>query len=153
HRAFQLFRKEQDRPTLIIVDSHIAYGSPNKQDTHAAHGEPLGEDEIKLTKAFYGWPEDAKVLVPDGVREHFRAGIGQRGKALRDAWFVKAQEYREKFPELADHLLRMQKRELPDGWDRDLPKFEPDPKGVASRDSSGKVLNALARNVPWLLGG
>jgi transketolase len=152
-RAFRDFKETRDRPTLIIVASHIAWGAPHKQDTSAAHGEPLGEEEVRLTKRAYGWPEDAKFLVPDGVYEHFRQGIGKRGKQLRDAWFAKAEDYRKRYPELADELVRMQKRELPDGWDKGLPTFEPDPKGLATRDSSGKVLNAVARNVPWLIGG
>ena len=152
-RAFQVAHKEDERPTLIIVDSHIAWGAPNKQDTHAAHGEPLGEEEIRLTKRNYGWPEDAKFLVPDEVRENFRRGIGERGKTLRDGWFAKLEEYRKAYPELADHLVRMQKRELPDGWDKDIPKFEADAKGLAGRDASARVLNAIAKNLPWLIGG
>jgi transketolase len=152
-RAFQVAQKEDERPTLIIVDSHIAWGAPNKQDTHAAHGEPLGEEEIRLTKRNYGWPEDAKFLVPDEVRENFRRGIGSRGKRLRDAWFAKLEEYKKAYPELADHLVRMQKRELPDGWDKDIPKFDADAKGLAGRDASAKVLNAIAKNLPWLIGG
>jgi transketolase len=152
-RAFQTFLSTDDRPTLIIVDTHIAWGSPNKQDTHGAHGEPLGEDEIRLTKKFYGWPEDAKFLVPEGVYDHFKRGIGKRGKELRDAWFGRLDEYRAKYPDLADQLYRIQHRQLPDGWDKDLPTFPPDPKGVASRSSSGEVLNVLAKNVPWLIGG
>jgi transketolase len=152
-RAFQVAQREYERPTLIIVDSHIAWGAPNKQDTHAAHGEPLGEEEIRLTKRNYGWPEDAKFLVPDEVRENFRRGIGSRGQALRDEWFTKLGEYRKAYPDLADHLIKMQKRELPDGWDKDIPKFEPDQKGLAGRDASAKVLNAIAKNVPWLIGG
>jgi len=152
-RAFAVAGKEPDRPTLLIVDSHIAWGAPNKQDTHAAHGEPLGEEEIKLTKRNYGWPEDAKFLVPDGVREHFQAGIGARGKKLRDEWFNKLGDYGKANAELADHLTRMQKRELPDNWDKDLPVFDADAKGVAGRDASAKVLNVLAKNVPWLIGG
>jgi len=152
-RAFETFRKTPDRPTLIIVDSHIAYGAPNKQDTHAAHGEPLGEEEIRLTKRNYGWPEDAKFLVPDGVREHFQKGIGKRGRELREAWMSKFEEYRTRYPEQADHLYQMQHRQLPQGWDRDLPTFQADAKGLAGRDASGKVLNALAKNIPWLVGG
>ncbi|MGH7964937.1 MAG: transketolase, partial [Candidatus Binatia bacterium] len=152
-RAFKTFEKTSDRPTLIIVDSHIAYGSPHKQDTSAAHGEPLGEEEIKLTKRNYGWPEDAKFLVPEGVREHFQEGMGKRGKSLRAAWMAKFEEYRRQYPALADHLYKMQQRQLPDGWDKDLPTFPADPKGQAGRDTSGKVLNTLAKNVPWLLGG
>ena len=152
-RAFNTFKKEKERPTLIIVDSHIAWGSPNKQDTHAAHGEPLGEEEIKLTKRNYGWPEDAKFLVPDGVREHFAAGMGARGKDLRTKWMALFGQYRDKYPDLADQGFRMQRRELPAGWDKNLMPFPPDPKGVAGRDASGKVLNTLAQNVPYLLGG
>jgi transketolase len=152
-RAFEVARKEDERPTLIIVDSHIAWGAPNKQDTHSAHGEPLGEEEIKLTKRNYGWPEEEKFLVPDEVRENFQRGIGTRGKALRDAWFAKLDEYKKAYPELADHLVKMQKRELPEGWDKDIPTFAADEKGVAGRDASAKVLNAIAKNVPWLIGG
>jgi transketolase len=152
-RAFQVFKNTNDRPTLIIVDSHIAWGSPNKQDTSAAHGEPLGDEEIRLTKRNYGWPEGAKFSIPDGVYEHFREGIGQRGRALRQAWFARVEEYKGKYPELADHLYRMQRRQLPEGWDRDLPSFPPDAKGKATRETSGVVLNALAKNVPWLIGG
>ncbi len=152
-RALRVFHSTSDRPTLIIVDSHIAYGAPNKQDTGAAHGEPLGEEEIRLTKRFYGWPEDAKFLVPDGVREHLRDGMGKRGRELHQAWLARYEDYRKQHPDLADHLHRMQYRQLPDGWDRDLPSFPGDPKGLASRDSSGKVLNAIAKNLPWLIGG
>jgi transketolase len=152
-RAFKTFLKTPDRPTLIIVDSHIAWGSPNKQDTHAAHGEPLGEEEIKLTKRVYGWPEDKKFYVPDGVYEHYRQGIGARGKEVRDAWVKKFDEYKAKYPDLADQITRIQKRDLPDGWDKDLPTFPADAKGVAGRDASGKALNVLAKNVPWLIGG
>ena len=152
-RAYQAFLNCNDRPTLIIVDSHIGWGAPNKQDTSAAHGEPLGDEEIRLTKKFYGWPEDSKFLVPDGVREFFAQGIGKRGKELRDAWFDRLKEYKAKYPELADELYRIQHRQLPEGWDKDLPVFPADPKGLASRDSSGKVLNAVAKNFPWLLGG
>ena len=152
-RAFHTFKNEKLRPTLIIVDSHIAYGAPNKQDTSAAHGEPLGEQEIRLAKRHYGWPEDAKFLVPDGVREHFEAGIGARGQALRDAWMAKFNEYKKQYPELAELGYRMLRRELPEGWDQGLPAFAADPKGIATRDASGKVLNVVAKNVPWLLGG
>jgi transketolase len=152
-RAFRVFRAETERPTLIIVDSHIAYGAPHKQDTSAAHGEPLGEEEIRLTKRNYGWPEDAKFLVPDEVRQHFRDGIGARGRTLRAAWRQQFAAYQQAHPELADQLFRMQKRQLPEGWDKDLPTFPADPKGVAGRDASGKVLNAIAARVPWLLGG
>ena len=152
-RAFETFRATRDRPTMIIVDSHIGYGSPHKQDTSEAHGEPLGEEEVRLTKRRYGWPEDAKFLVPDGVPEHFQSGIGRRGADLRQAWFRLFEKYRKEHPDLADHLDHMQRRQLPDGWDRGLSAFPADPKGLATRDSSGKVLNALAANVPWLIGG
>jgi transketolase len=152
-RAFETFRAETERPTLVIVESHIAYGAPTKQDTSAAHGEPLGEDEVRAAKRAYGWPEDEHFLVPAGVREHFAAGIGSRGRALRDAWLARFEQYAGEYPELAGHLLAMQRRELLEGWDRDIPHFPADPKGLASRDSSGQVLNAIARKVPWLLGG
>ena len=128
-------------------------GAPHKQDTSAAHGEPLGEEEVRLTKRNYGWPEDAKFLVPEGVYENFRDGIGQRGKTLRDAWFGRVERYRAEYPELADQLYRMQHRQLPEGWDSGLTAFPPDHKGMATRNSSGLVLNAVARNVPWLIGG
>lgn len=152
-RAFDTFKKENDRPTLIIVDSHIAWGAPNKQDTHAAHGEPLGEEEIKLTKRNYGWPEDEKFLVPEDVTQHFKNNIGKRGKELRESWMALYQQYKTKHPELADHLFKMQHRELPEGWDKDIAPFPTDPKGVAGRDASSKVLNAIAKKVPWLMGG
>ena len=152
-RAFETLQKTTDRPTLIIVDSHIGYGSPHKQDSNAAHGEPLGEDEVRLVKKFYGWPEDAKFLVPEGVREHFQDGIGKRGRGARAQWSKMFAEYSQKYPELADRLHRMQRRELPEGWDKKLPTFAADAKGVATRESSGKVLNALAESVPWLIGG
>ena len=152
-RAFETFQKTTDRPTLIIVDSHIGYGSPHKQDSNAAHGEPLGEEEVRLTKKFYGWPEDAKFLVPEGVREHFQDGIGRRGRDTRARWAKMFAEYSQKYPELADRLHRMQHRELPEGWEKNLPAFPSDAKGVATRESSGKVLNALAQNIPWLIGG
>jgi transketolase len=152
-RAFTTFKNTTDRPTLIIVDSHIAYGAPNKQDTSAAHGEPLGKEEIKLAKRHYGWPEDAEFLVPEGVREHFQAGIGARGQALRDAWWTQFEAYRRQYPELADHGYRMLQRELPAGWDQGLPVFPGDSNGLATRDASGQALNVLAKNVPWMLGG
>jgi transketolase len=152
-RAFETFQKTTDRPTLIIVDSHIGYGSPHKQDSNAAHGEPLGEEEVRLVKKFYGWPEDAKFLVPEGVREHFQDGIGKRGHDARAQWSKMFAEYSKKYPELADRLHRMQRRELPEGWDKKLPTFPADAKGIASRESSAKVLNAVAENIPWLIGG
>ncbi len=152
-RAFKTFKNTTDRPTLIIVDSHIAYGAPNKQDTSAAHGEPLGKEEIKLAKRNYGWPEDAQFLVPDDVRAHFRAGIGARGQVLHEAWWSKFEAYKREYPELADHGYRMLRRELPEGWESELLVFPPDSKGMATRDASGLALNAIARKVPWLLGG
>ncbi len=152
-KAFDAFRATSDRPTLIIVDSHIAFGAPHKQDTHAAHGEPLGEEEIRLTKRNYGWPEDASFLVPEEVISHFTQGIGERGRMLRDAWLDRFAAYRKTHPDLAHTFLTMQQRALPDGWDRDIPVFAPDEKGDASRNTSGRVLNAIARNVPWLIGG
>jgi transketolase len=152
-RAFDVFKKTTGRPTLIIVDSHIGYGAPTKQDTHAAHGEPLGEDEIKAAKRFYGWPEDAKFLVPDGVREHFGAGMGARGAKLRGEWMYLFDAYKTKYPAEADALYRMQHRQLPEGWDKGIPVFPADAKGLASRDASAKVLNVVAQNIPWLLGG
>ena len=152
-RAFKAFRKETGQPTLIIVDSHIAFGAPNKQDTHQAHGEPLGEEEIRLTKQHYGWPEDAKFLVPEEVPAHFQSEMGARGKAERDAWTSLFREYRQKYPELADHLSAMERRQLPEGWDRRIPEFPANPKGLATRESSGTVLNAIAEAVPWVIGG
>jgi transketolase len=152
-RAFTTFQSTRDRPTLIIVDSHIAYGAPTKQDTSAAHGEPLGEDEVRATKRNYGWPEDAKFLVPDGVREHFQRSIGARGARLRDEWLQMFERYSRVHPELARQGWHMLRREMPDGWDRGLPTFPASAKGMATRDASGQVLNAIAGNVPWLLGG
>ena len=151
--AFNTFRNTTDRPTIIIVASHIAYGAPNKQDTSSAHGEPLGEEEVKLTKRNYGWPEDANFLVPAEVITHFQTGIGSRGKKLHKDWTEKFEAYRIKYPEMADHCHFMQHRKLPDGWDKDMPVFPPDTKGMASRVSSGKALNSVAGNVPWLIGG
>jgi len=151
--ALEVFRKTKGRPTFIILDSHIGYGSPHKQDTAAAHGEPLGEEEVRLTKRDYGWPEDAKFLVPNGVYENFAAGIGARGAEARRQWTELFAAYRAKYPELATEIDQMQRRELPAGWDRNLPVFPADPKGMAGREASGKVLNVLAQNIPWMLGG
>jgi transketolase len=151
--ALDIFRKTKERPTFIVLDSHIGYGSPHRQDTAAAHGEPLGDEEVRLTKRSYGWPEDAKFLVPDGVYEHFSAGIGARGAKARQQWTELFAAYRAKYPELATEIEQMQRRELPSGWDRNLPVFPTDPKGIAGRDASGKVLNVLAQNIPWFLGG
>jgi transketolase len=152
-QALAIFQKTKGRPTFIILDSHIGYGSPHKQDTAAAHGEPLGEEEVRLVKRAYGWPEDAKFLVPDAVREHFAAGIGARGAQVHDRWTELFTSYRSKFPELATEIDQMQRRELPAKWDSGLPVFPADPKGIAGRDASGKVLNVLAQNIPWLVGG
>ena len=152
-RAFNTFKKTTDRPTLIIVDSHIAWGSPNKQDTHAAHGSPLGEDEIKLAKKHYGWPQEAKFLVPDEVLAHFARGVVARGAKARSEWMLRFKAYEKEHPQLAEQLDRMQHRQLPVDWDAAIPTFDPDDKGIASRDSSGQVLNAIARQIPWLLGG
>jgi transketolase len=151
--ALQVFGRTRGRPTLIILDSHIGYGSPHKQDTPEAHGEPLGEDEIRFTKRAYGWPEDAKFLVPEGVREHFAAGVGARGAKARLQWTELFRSYRTKHSELATEIDQMQRRELPTGWDRNLPVFPVDPKGLAGREASGQVLNVLAQNIPWLVGG
>ncbi len=151
--ALEVFRQTKGRPTFLILDSHIGYGSPHRHDTAAAHGEPLGEEEVRLTKRSYGWPEDAKFLVPDGVREHFAAGIGRRGAEARRQWTELLATYRGKYPELAAEIDQMQRRELPVGWDRNLPVFPADAKGIAGREASGKVLNVLAQNIPWFLGG
>jgi transketolase len=151
--ALDIFHKTKNRPTFIVLDSHIGYGSPHKQDTSAAHGEPLGDDEVRLCKRFYGWPEEEKFFVPDGVYEHFASGIGARGAQARRQWIELFAAYRSKYPELANEIELMQRRELPAGWDRDLPVFPTDPKGIAGRDASGKALNVLAQNIPWLLGG
>jgi transketolase len=142
-----------DRPKLIIVDSHIGYGSPHRQDTREAHGEPLGEEEVKLTKRVYGWPEDAKFMVPNGVLEHFHEVMGQRGSKLTEQWNAMFNEYSKQHPDLAIQLTRMERQQPPEGWDKDLPVFAPDAKGLATRESSGKVLNAIAKNHPWLMGG
>jgi transketolase len=151
--ALAAFRKTKGKPTLIILDSHIGYGSPHKVDTSAAHGEPLGEEEVKLVKRAYHWPEDAKFLVPDGVMEHFAEAIGVRGATARREWEAMLAGYRKQFGDLATEIDQMQRRELPAGWDRNLPRFPADPKGLAGRDASGQTLNVLAENIPWLLGG
>ena len=151
--ALNTFKKTKGRPTFIVLDSHIGYGSPHKHDTAAAHGEPLGEEEVRLVKRFYGWPEDAKFLVPDAVRKHFADGIGARGAEARQKWTGLFAAYKSKYPELANEIGLMQRRELPEGWDRNLPVFPASPKGIAGRDASGQVLNVLAQNIPWLVGG
>jgi len=151
--ALDIFRKTKDRPTFIVLDSHIGYGSPHRQDTAAAHGEPLGAEEIRFAKKFYGWPEDAKFFVPTGVYEHFAAGVRACGAEARRQWTALFAAYRSQYPELANEIELMQRRELPVGWDRNLPVFPSDPKGIAGRDASGKALNVLAQNIPWFLGG
>jgi transketolase len=151
--AFDEFKSEVDRPTLIIVDSHIGWGSPNKQDTAAAHGEPLGEEEVRETKRVYGWPEDAQFLVPDGVRERFAEGVGRRGAELRGAWREALAAYADQHPDLAAEIEAMQRRELPARWDAEIPSFEADEKGIATRKASNKVQNAIAAKLPWLLAG
>jgi transketolase len=152
-QALTTFQQTKGRPTFIVLDSHIGYGSPHKQDTAEAHGEPLGDEEIRLAKKFYGWPEDAKFLVPDGVYGHFKDGIGKRGEDVRTKWMQLFAAYRKQFPDLANEIELMQRRDLPAGWDRNLPVFPVDPKGLAGREASGKVLNVLAQNIPWFLGG
>jgi transketolase len=151
--ALEIFRQTTGRPTFIILDSHIGYGSPHKQDTSAAHGEPLGDEEVRLCKRFYGWPEDAQFFVPEGVQEHFTAGVGARGAEARRRWTELFGAYRRKYPELAAEIDQMQRRELPSEWDRNLPVFPADPKGLAGRDASGRVLNVLGQNIPWFFGG
>jgi transketolase len=152
-QALEVFRRTKGRPTFIVLDSHIGYGSPHKQDTAAAHGEPLGEEEVRLCKRAYDWPEEAKFYVPDGVYEHFNAGIGKRGAEAQRQWTENFESYRSQFPDLAHEIELLQRRALPDGWDRNLPVFPADPKGIAGRDASGKTLNVLAQNIPWFLGG
>jgi transketolase len=150
--ALEAFKAEQDRPTMIIVESVIAYGAPTKQGHHSAHGEPLGAEEIRGAKRFYGWPEEESFLVPDKVRAHF-AESGGRGAELRAQWDELFASYGKEYPELADQLDKMQRRQLPDGWDADLPEYPADPKGAAGRDTSQKVLNIVAQSIPWLIGG
>jgi transketolase len=153
NRAFEAFKAETGRPTLIVVDSHIGWGSPNKQDTESAHGEPLGPDEVKLTKQAYGWPEDAQFLVPDGVMERFQEGVGKRGAELNREWGSKFKALRAEKPELTDEIEMMQHRKLPDDWDAGIPEFEFDEKGLATRKASNKVENAIAERVPWFISG
>jgi transketolase len=152
-RGYETFLKTSGKPTLVVVDSHIGYGSPHKQDTYEAHGEPLGEAEVKLVKRNYEWPEDSKFLVPDGVYDNFKNGIGKRGAEAHAQWVKLWGDYAKQYPEQAKQLELMQKRALPDGWDKSLPTFAADGKGMASRESSGKTVNALAKNIPWLVGG
>src|SRR6476659_1291567 len=151
-QALDAFEAEQDRPTLIVVQSIIGYGAPTKQGSHSAHGEPLGVEEVRGAKRNYGWPEDESFLVPEKVRSHF-ADLAQRGAELRATWDELFAKYGEEFPDLADQLDKMQTRQLPEGWDADLPEYPADAKGAAGRDSSQKVLNIIAERVPWLIGG
>jgi transketolase len=151
-RAFHSFIAENERPTLILVHSHIGYGSP-VEDTPKAHGEPFGVEGVKETKRFFGLPEEQQFYIPDQVYGCFNDGIGKRGFEARTSWEAAFENYRSAFPDLAAELDQIQHRELPDGWDNNLPTFPADAKGMASRESSGKVLNALAQSVPWLLGG
>ncbi|MBB2926228.1 transketolase [Paraburkholderia silvatlantica] len=151
--AIQKAQAVTDKPTLIVVKSIIGWGAPNRQDTAAAHGEALGEDEVRLAKRAYGWPEDAHFLVPDGVYERFAQGMGARGKAEYEAWKQRYDGYATRYPELAKELSLMLEGRLPEGWDSGIPTFEADEKGLATRESSGKVLNAIAQRVPWLIGG
>jgi transketolase len=152
-KAFEAFRAETARPTLIIVDSVIGYGAPTKAGTHAAHGEPLGAEEVAAAKRFYGWPADETFRVPEQVRTHFEQGMRARNARLRREWEELFARYAGEFPQQAEQLNRMQRRTLPDGWDAELPEFPPDAKGLAGRDANGKVLNVVAQRVPWLLGG
>ncbi|MEJ2090886.1 MAG: transketolase [Syntrophobacterales bacterium] len=152
-RGYQNFLDNNDTPTLIIVHSHIGYGAPHKQDTAAAHGEPLGDEEARLTKEFFGFSPDEFFVVPDGVREHFKANLGKRGAHLRKEWDQLFERYRAQYPDLGDQVGRMLNRELPEGWEKALPTFPPDHKGVSTRVASGKVLNAVAEKVPWVIGG
>jgi transketolase len=151
--AFQQFRDNHGAPTLIVVDSHIGYGAPHKQDTAAAHGEALGVEEVRLAKRHYGWPEDAQFLVPDGVRERFDDGLGRRGRKLQADWSALRKTYGAKYPDLAHQLDRMRDGDLPEGWDTDLPSYPADAKGPATRESGAKAINAIARNYPWMIGG
>ncbi len=152
-RGYREANATSDRPTLIVVPSHIGYGSPHKHDSFEAHGEPLGVAEVRLTKKFFGFDPDASFVVPEGVRAHFAAGIGARGAALRQEWEALFARYRAEYPALAEQVEKIRARELPEGWQDALPTFAPDPKGMATRDASGKVLNAIAQRVPWLVGG
>jgi transketolase len=152
-RALDVARAVTTGPTIIVVQSIIGYGAPTKAGTREAHGEPLGEAEIKGAKRSFGWPEDAQFLVPDGVHERFAELMGARGAKQRHEWNSLFERYRKHYPELAAEIDMIDGLELPQGWDKDIPFFEADAKGIASRDSSQKVLNAIAKNVPWLLGG
>jgi transketolase len=152
-RAIAHAKSVTDKPSFILVHSIIGYGAPKKAGTNKAHGEPLGEEEIRGAKRAYGWPEDAQFLVPDGVYQHFADGIGKRGATARGEWLSVLARYKQEYPELAAELEMMTQHTLPAGWDADIPTFPADAKGLASRDSSQKVLNAIAPHVPWMLGG
>jgi transketolase len=152
-RSLRTFVDTKDRPTLIVVQSHIGYGAPHKQDTKEAHGEPLGAEEARLAKEFYGLDPDAQFAVPEGVQAHFATRFGERGSAAHAAWTERFEAYRTQYPDLADQIDRLQRRALPEGWADVLPSFDADAKGLATRDASAQVLNAIAARVPWLLGG
>ncbi len=152
-RALKRFHATHDRPTLIIVHSHIGYGAPHKQDTAAAHGEPLGAEEVRLTKEFFGFSPDESFVVPAGVREHFAAQMGARGEKLRVEWDGTFARYKAQYPDLGDELERIHRGDLPADWQTALPTFPASAKGMSTRDASGKVLNALAQKIPWMLGG
>lgn len=151
--ALSTFQKNTGAPTLIVVDSVIGYGSPHKHNTASAHGEPLGEEEIRLTKAAYGWPEDSSFLVPDEARTVLRDALLKRSKPLYEQWTETLSHLEQYEPELADELRRMRAGEMPEHWQEQLPSFDADAKGVASRAAGGEVLNAFAKQIPWLLGG
>jgi transketolase len=152
-RSYRAFLNGKDRPTLIIVHSHIGYGAPHRQDTPSAHDEPLGADEVRLTKEFFGFDPAQTFVVPEGVRAHFNANIGTRGAELRKAWNAAFARYRAQYPDLSDQIECLQKRDLPDGWDAGLPTFAPSVTGMSTRDAASKILNAVAERVPWLVGG
>ena len=151
--AIDSFKKTKGRPTIVIVKGIIGFGAPHKADTEHAHGEPLGDEEIRGAKRSYGWPENESFLVPAGVYEHFQANIGKHGAAAHATWKTKFAEYKTKFPELAAQVEQIHDHKLPTDWEKSVPVFPADPKGMATRDSSGKVLNAIAKAVPWMVGG
>jgi transketolase len=151
-RGFHSFKAEHERPTLVLVHSHIGYGSP-VEDSPKAHGEPFGVEGVRATKRFLGMPEDADFFVPDGVYDRFASGVGARGRTAREQWQALFAEYAQAYPDLGEEIDLMHRRDLPEGWEKALPTFPPDPKGIASRDSSGQVLNAVAQAVPWVVGG
>ena len=152
-QAYRGFQQTSDRPTLIVVHSHIGYGSPHKHDSFEAHGEPLGEEEVRLTKQFFGFDPDQQFVVPDGVREHFASQFGARGTQLHSAWQQMFARYRAEYPDLAEQIACLSERRLPSGWEDALPVFPPSASGLSTRDASGKVLNAMAEQIPWIVGG